>query len=47
MVPPGVAEIIKKRKLLGYPDKPRPRRGGKNSGGLTGSVHLAGVTKGA
>ena len=47
MVPAGVATLIKKRKLLGYAEPPRPRRGGKNSGGLTGSVHLAGVTKGA
>jgi len=50
MVPPAVAEIIKKRKLLGYgdkPDKPKARRGGKSASGLGGSVHLAGVTKGA
>ncbi|MEY2408596.1 MAG: hypothetical protein QOF48_1266 [Verrucomicrobiota bacterium] len=47
MVPPGVVSLIKKRKLLGYADPPRARRGGKSAGGLTGSVHLAGVTKGA
>lgn len=48
MVPPEVAQIIKKRKLLGYAEKTRSRRGTKPvSGGLVDSIHLAGVTKAA
>lgn len=48
MVPPAVSELIKKRKLLGYVEKPGPRRGNKPAkGGLVDSIHLAGVTKAA
>jgi hypothetical protein len=48
MVPPEVAQIIKKRKLLGYVEKPRAKRGTKPaSGGLVDSIHLAGVPKAA
>jgi hypothetical protein len=47
-VPPEVAQIIKKRKLLGYVEKTRSRRGTKPaSGGLVDSIHLAGVPKAA
>jgi hypothetical protein len=48
MVPPEAAQIIKKRKLLGYAEKTRTRRGTKPaSGGLVDSIHLAGVPKAA
>ena len=46
MVPKEVADLIKKRRLLGYVEKSRPRKGGKSSNvGLVDSVHLAGVPK--
>jgi hypothetical protein len=48
MVPPAVAQIIKKRKLLGYAEKSRSRRGIKPLNvGLMDSIHLAGVPKAA
>jgi hypothetical protein len=48
MVPPAVAQIIKKRKLLGYSEKSRPRRGIRPLNvGLMDSIHLAGVPKAA
>ena len=48
MVPPVVAQIIKKRKLLGYVEKTRIRRGMKPANvGLIDSLHLAGVPKAA
>lgn len=48
MVPPEVAQIVKRRKLLGYVDRSRVRRGTKPANvGLVDSVHLAGVTKAA
>ena len=48
MVPPVVAELIKRRKLLGYVEKARPKKKtAAASGGLTDSVHLAGVPKAA
>ena len=43
MVPQAVAEVIKKRKLLGYTDGARARRSGKGRVGLVDSIHLAGV----
>jgi hypothetical protein len=49
MVPPLVAQMIKRRKLLGYVEKTRARRGAKpvNNVGLVDSLHLAGVPKAA
>ena len=48
MVPTVVAEMIKRRKLLGYVEKGRPnKKTASPSGGLMDSVHLAGVTKAA
>jgi hypothetical protein len=48
MVPPEVAQIVKRRKLLGYVDRSRVRRGTKPANvGLVDSVHLAGVNKAA
>jgi hypothetical protein len=48
MVPREVAEAIKKRKLLGYVEKTRHRRAGKQANpGLIDSVHLAGMPKAA
>ena len=48
MVPPAVSELIKKRKLLGYVEPTKPRRGAQpTAGGLVDSIHLAGVTKAA
>jgi hypothetical protein len=48
MVPTAVAQIIKKRGLLGYVEKSRPRRGIKRLNvGLMDSIHLAGVPKAA
>jgi hypothetical protein len=48
MVPREVSEIIKRRKLLGYTEKTRARRGkGSGNVGLMDSVHLAGVPKAA
>src|SRR5262249_53995299 len=48
MVPREVAETIKRRKLLGYVEKTRARRGARSSDqGLIDSVHLAGVPKAA
>jgi hypothetical protein len=45
MVPPGVAELIQRRRLLGYTEKGRGRRASQRPGkpGLVDSVHLAGV----
>ena len=46
MVPPVVAEIIKRRKLLGYVERTRARRGtNPATGGLVDSINLAGMTK--
>ena len=48
MVPPAVTQIIKRRGLLGYVEKSRPRRGIKRLNvGLMDSIHLAGVPKAA
>lgn len=48
MVPPEVAEIVKRRKLLGYVEKTKSRRSSKAvAGGLVDSLHLAGVPKAA
>ncbi len=48
MVPPEVAQLVKSRKLLGYVDHSRTRRGTKpTSLGLVDSVHLAGAPKAA
>lgn len=48
MVPPLVAQVIKRRKLLGYVEKTRSRRGAKPVNvGLVDSIHLAGVPKAA
>ena len=48
MVPPVVAELIKRRRLLGYVEKVRPKKkSAAPPGGLTDSVHLAGVPKAA
>jgi hypothetical protein len=48
MVPAGVAEIIKRRKLLGYTEPPsRRRKGPPGKVGLVESVHLAGIHKAA
>ena len=48
MVPPVVAQMIKKRKLLGYTERTRTRRGMKPLNvGLMDSIHLAGVPKAA
>ena len=48
MVPREVADTIKKRKLLGYVEKTRPRKSFRpGTAGLVDSVHLAGVTKAA
>ena len=47
-VPPEVAAIIKKRKLLGYEEKTRPRRGIRPTKvGLVDSLHLGGEPKAA
>ncbi|MFM1769875.1 MAG: hypothetical protein RJA22_2404 [Verrucomicrobiota bacterium] len=44
MVPPAVADLVKKRRLLGYVDAARARRGVRAARqGLVNSVHLAGV----
>lgn len=45
MVPPAVADLIKRRRLLGYADKPAGRRNSRRPAnpGLVDSVHLAGV----
>ena len=45
MVPPAVAELIKRRRLLGLADKPARRKSTPRSqqDGLVDSVHLAGV----
>ena len=43
MVPQAVAEVIKKRKLLGYANGARARRSAKARMGLVDSIHLAGV----
>ena len=46
--PPAIADLLERRKLRGYPDKPRPRRGLKPTrGGLIDSLHLAGMPKAA
>jgi len=48
MVPREVADLIKKRKLLGYTEKTRARRNVRaGTTGLVDSVHLAGVPKAA
>jgi hypothetical protein len=48
MVPPLVAQMIKRRKLLGYVEKTRVRRGTQPVDvGLMDSLHLAGVPKAA
>jgi hypothetical protein len=48
MVPPEVAQLVKSRKLLGYVDRSRARRGTKPTNlGLVDSVHLAGAPKAA
>ena len=48
MVPHEVTETIKKRKMFGYVEKPRARRGARATNlGLVDSVHLAGVPKAA
>jgi len=49
MVPSLVAQMIKRRKLLGYVEKTRSRRGTKpvSNVGLVDSLHLAGVPKAA
>ena len=47
MVPQAVAEVIRKRKLLGYVDGARARRGAKGRQGLVDSIHLAGVPRAA
>ena len=49
MVPPLVAQMIKRRKLLGYVEKTRTRRSTKpvSNVGLVDSLHLAGVPKAA
>lgn len=48
MVPSVVAQMIKKRKLLGFTERSRPRRGMKpHNVGLVDSIHLAGVPKAA
>jgi hypothetical protein len=51
MVPPVVAELIKRRKLLGYVEKAPSRRAGRRSTslqvGLVDSVHLAGMPRAA
>ena len=48
MVPTAVAELIKKRKLLGCVDRTRARRAAKAAkSGLVNSVHLAGVHEAA
>lgn len=48
MVPLEVAELVKRRKLLGYIDRTRTRRGTKPANvGLVDSIHLAGAPKAA
>ena len=48
MVPPEVAQIVKRRKLFGYVDKVKSRRGIKPVNvGLVDSLHLAGAPKAA
>ena len=48
MVPPEVAQIVKRRKLFGYVDKTKSRRGTKPVNvGLVDSIHMAGVPKAA
>ena len=48
MVPPEVAQIVKRRKLFGYVDKVKSRRGIKPVNvGLVDSLHMAGAPKAA
>jgi hypothetical protein len=48
MVPPEVAQIVKRRKLFGYVDKTKTRRGTKPVNvGLVDSIHMAGAPKAA